>query len=94
MRKKTSALIFALTLLFLFISPIYAEIKIFFSRNGGATEEITKQIDKAENHIDIAMYSFTSEPIAEAIIRAKERGVKVRILMDKQQAGGKYSKHQ
>lgn len=40
------------------------------------------------------MYSFTSEPIAEAMVRAKERGIKIRILMDKQQAGGKYSKYQ
>lgn len=40
------------------------------------------------------MYSFTYEPIAEAIIRAKNRGVKIRILMDKQQAAGKYSKYQ
>lgn len=94
MTKRTLALVFTLTLLFLFVSPIYAEIKIFFSPNGGATEETIEQIDKAENYIDIAMYSFTSEPIAEAIIRAKERGVKIRILMDKQQAGGKYSKYQ
>ncbi len=76
MTKRALASIFALTLLFLFISPIYAEIKIFFSPNGGATEEIIKQIDNAESYIDIAMYSFTSEPIAEAIIRAKERAEK------------------
>jgi len=40
------------------------------------------------------MYSFTYEPISEAIIRAKNRGIKIRILMDKQQAAGKYSKYQ
>lgn len=39
------------------------------------------------------MYSFTYEPIAEAIIRAKNRGVKIRILMDKVQSQGKYSKY-
>lgn len=39
------------------------------------------------------MYSFTYEPIAEAIVRAKNRGVKVRILMDKGQSQGKYSKY-
>lgn len=40
------------------------------------------------------MYSFTYEPIANAIIRAKNRGVEIRILMDKQQSAGKYSKYQ
>jgi len=39
------------------------------------------------------MYSFTYEPIAEAIIRAKNRGIKIRILMDKGQSEGKYSKY-
>ena len=71
-------------ILFLFfISSSYAEIKIFFSPKGGIAEEIMKQIDNAQEYIDIAIYSFTYEPIAEAIIRAKNRGVKIRILMDK-----------
>ena len=39
------------------------------------------------------MYSFTYEPIAEAIIRAKNRGVKIRILMDKGQSQSRYSKY-
>jgi len=40
------------------------------------------------------MYSFTYEPIAEAIIRAKKRGIKIRILMDKGQSQSKYSKYE
>lgn len=67
---------------------------MFFSPKGGAAEEIIKQIDNAEFYIDIAMYSFTYEPIAEAIIRAKNRAVKIRILMDKVQSQGKYSKYE
>ncbi|MEA3486011.1 MAG: phospholipase D family protein, partial [Candidatus Aerophobetes bacterium] len=67
--------------------------RIFFSPKGGIAEEIIKQIDNAQEYIDIAMYSFTYEPIAEAIIRAKNRGVKIRILMDKGQSQGKYSKY-
>ncbi len=85
-------LIFAL-FLFSYVSS-FAEIKIFFSPNGGIAEEIIKQIDNAQEYIDIAMYSFTSEPIAEAVVRAKGRGVEIRILMDKEQSQGKYSKYQ
>lgn len=82
------------TILVFLCLPCFAEIRIFFSPNGGATKEIAMQIDKAKNHIDIAIYSLTSEPIAEAIIRAKERQIKIRILMDKQQVGGRNSKYQ
>jgi len=39
------------------------------------------------------MYSFTYEPIAEALIRAKNRGIKIRILMDKGQSQRRYSKY-
>jgi len=93
--RKRKALISILILgLFLFsCSSSFAEIKVFFSPKGGIAEEIIKQIDSAESYIDIAMYSFTYEPIAEAIIRAKNRGVKIRILMDKGQSEGKYSKY-
>jgi len=80
--------------LFLFsYGSSFAEIRVFFSPEGGVAEEIIKQIDNAESYIDIAMYSFTYEPIAEAIIRAKNRGVKIRILMDKGQSQGRYSKY-
>ncbi len=71
----------------------FAEIRVFFSPKGGAGEEIIKQIDNAESYVDIAIYSFTYETIAEAIIRAKNRGIKIRILMDKGQSKGKYSKY-
>lgn len=84
----------ALGLFLFFYSPSFAEIRVFFSPEGGAVEEIIKQIDNAQSYIDIAMYSFTYEPIAEAIIRAKNRGVKIRILMDKVQSQGKYSKYE
>ncbi len=40
------------------------------------------------------MYSFTNELIAEAIVRAKNRGVKIRILMDKVQSWGTHSKYE
>ena len=70
-----------------------AEIRVFFSPKGGIVEEIVKQIDNAQDYIDIAMYSFTYEPMAEAMIRAKNRGVRIRILMDKGQSQGKYSKY-
>ena len=91
--KKILALNLILISFFFFISSSYAEIKIFFSPKGGIAEEIIKQIDSAEAYVDTAMYSFTYESIAEAIIRAKNRGVQIRIPMDKGQSQGKSSKY-
>jgi len=93
--KKRKILILILVWnLFLFSYVLsFAEIRVFFSPKEGIAEEIIKQIDNAESYINIAMYSFTYEPITEAIIRAKKRGVRIRILMDKGQSQGKYSKY-
>ena len=93
--KKRKLLVSILILgLFLFSHSFsFAEIRIFFSPEGGIAEEIIRQIDNAQEYIDIAIYSFTYEPIAGAIIRAKSRGVRIRILMDKGQSKGKYSKY-
>jgi len=93
--KKAKIFISILILGFLLsCNSSLAEIKVFFSPKGGAAEEIVRQIDNAVSYIDIAMYSFTSGPIAEAIVRAKKRGVKIRILMDKEQSQGRYSKYE
>jgi len=94
LRSRLKKLIPVALIFLLFSLPSLAEIKIFFSPNGGIKEEIIKQIDNAESHIDISMYSFTSEPIAEALVQAKNRGIRVRILLDKLQAAGRYSQYQ
>lgn len=93
MRHRIAFLLVTISFLLTIDLSSFAEIRVFFSPKGGVAEEIIKQIDNAESYIDIAMYSFTYEPIAEAIIRAKNRGVQIRILMDKGQSQGKYSKY-
>jgi len=39
----------------------------------------------------VQTYSFTSRPIAEAIVKAKKAGVHVEIIMDKSNRSAKYS---
>lgn len=58
MGNKT--LFLALILILAVSLPSLSEIRIFFSPKGGVAEEIIKQIDNAEDYIDIAIYSFTS----------------------------------
>ena len=42
---------------------------------------------------DVAMFSFTSRPLARALVRAAQRGVRVRVVLDDGQAKSKYSKY-
>lgn len=60
-------------------------IRSFFSPRGGCTAATVAAIDSAQTSIDAAAYQFTSDPIAEALIRAARRGVRVRILTDRAQ---------
>jgi phosphatidylserine/phosphatidylglycerophosphate/cardiolipin synthase-like enzyme len=43
------------------------------------------QIDSARRSLDIAMFAFTDKYISDAVLRAAQRGVKVRLYRDHQQ---------
>lgn len=66
--------------------------QVYFSPKGGCTEAIVKNLDQAERYVLVQAYSFTSKPIAEALVNAHKRGVKVKVLLDKSQRNGKGSK--
>lgn len=66
-------------------------VGVYFSPGRGADEIITGFIDKCEKTIVAAVYSLTHDPIRDALIRAHERGVKIRILMDNLQAKSRYA---
>ena len=64
-------------------APSYTEIA--FSPKEGATDLIIKVLKSSEKSVKIAAYSFTSRPIADSIIEAKKRGVKIQAVVDKSQ---------
>lgn len=66
-------------------------IQVFFSPRAGSTEAIVQLIDNAQHTIQAASYSFTSAPIAKALLDAHKRGVNVRIVMDKSNKTARYS---
>ena len=68
-----------------------ATIEVFFSPDGGCTDTIVRELGLAKSSIRIQAYSFTSTPIAKAIIDAKKRGVKVEAVLDKSNRTDKYS---
>jgi phosphatidylserine/phosphatidylglycerophosphate/cardiolipin synthase-like enzyme len=65
--------------------------QVYFSPHGGCTDAIVAELDKAKNEILVQAYSFTSQPIAKALVEAHKRGVRTEIILDKSQRGDKYS---
>ena len=67
------------------VVPPPGSVEIAFSPNGGATELVLKTIGSAKKTLRVAAYSFTSRPIAQALIDAKTAGVDVRVVVDHSQ---------
>ena len=68
-----------------------APTQVYFSPNGGTTQAIIKEINEAKSEILVQAYSFTSSPIAKALVDATKRGVKVEAILDKSQRKDSYT---
>lgn len=71
--------------------PVKDPISVYFSPDRGADEVIIGFIDRCNETVDISVYSMTHDGIRDAILRAHERGVTVRIMTDYLQASNKYA---
>ena len=72
-------------------SSCSAETTVYFSPHGGATEAIVRELSSAQHSIMVQAYSFTSAPIAKALLDAHKRGVKILAVLDKSNQTDKYS---
>lgn len=57
-------------------------IELRYSPGGDCTKAIVYEIDNARSKVLVLAYSFTSEPITQALIRAKNRGLEVQAVID------------
>lgn len=73
-----------------YAAPPAGSIEIGFSP-GSAEALVVKTIRDARKEIVVAAYSFTSKPIAQALLDAKRRGVAVAVVMDKSNKTARYS---
>jgi phosphatidylserine/phosphatidylglycerophosphate/cardiolipin synthase-like enzyme len=92
MKKKAFTLLWVS--LFLWSTGSLAQagsIRVYFSPNGGCTDAILSQINQAKTEILLQAYSFTSKPIAQGLIRAQKRGVRISAVLDKSNRSQKYS---
>jgi phosphatidylserine/phosphatidylglycerophosphate/cardiolipin synthase-like enzyme len=62
-----------------------------FTPAGNCTDLIVGVLEEAKSSILVQAYSFTSAPIAKALLEAHKRGVRVEVILDKSQRTEKYS---
>ena len=93
-----SILLYAIIFLSL-LFPRYAQggdggeaIRARFSPNGGCEKAIIQEIEKADNYIHIAIFSFTNGRMARTLVKAHKKGIHVKIIMDSKMAPDRYSK--
>jgi len=67
---------------------------VYFSPRGGAQDALVQRIDQARESICVLAYSFTSAPVATALIRAQRRGVQIQAILDRSQRKARSSKGQ
>jgi phosphatidylserine/phosphatidylglycerophosphate/cardiolipin synthase-like enzyme len=97
-QRNISFGLLCLSTLFGYTSPARADppgkppaIEVYFSPKGGCTEAVVRELRNAKQTVLVQAYSFTSAPIAKALVDAHKRGVKVQVILDKSQRTDKYS---
>jgi len=93
-KRNTKYSVLALFIIILAITislSTFAKTEVHFSLYDNPQKEIIKNINQAEAFINIAMYIFTDREIAIPLVKARDRGVKVRLYLDKDQVDYKYS---
>lgn len=70
--------------------PREAAYDVGFSPNGDSLKIVLAGIRAAKHSILVAAYSFTSKPIATALLEAHKQGVQVQVVADRK-ANQKYS---
>lgn len=68
-----------------------ASYDVCFTPSQDCTNLIVKTISAAKKSIFVQAYSFTSAPIAKALVDAKKKGIEVKVILDKSQFSDQYS---
>jgi len=70
----------------------WAEVRVYFSPRGGCDQALVNLAHSATKYVDAACYTFTLDSIADQLMAAKQRGVRVRVIVDRTQGVQQSSK--
>lgn len=74
-----------------FTAIAHAQPRVCFTPGENCTAVILEMLGQAKHSIRLQAYSFTSAPIAKALVDAQNRGVNVQAILDKTARTDKYS---
>lgn len=66
-------------------------LEVSFCPKDDCLNKLLNEINSANKTIDLAIYSFTLDEVADSLISAKNRGVRVRVVFDYLQSFNAYS---
>jgi phosphatidylserine/phosphatidylglycerophosphate/cardiolipin synthase-like enzyme len=86
MKRGRHSLVISFFILIFFAAASWAEmvVQACFSPQGKCSGHIVREIDKAQKELLVAVYAFTSDDLAKAVVQAKKRGVSVQIVLDRE----------
>ncbi|HSK28927.1 MAG TPA: phospholipase D family protein [Candidatus Limnocylindria bacterium] len=59
-------------------------VQACFSPQGRCSAHILREIEQARKELLVAVYAFTSDDLAQAVVQAKKRGVAVQVILDRE----------
>jgi phosphatidylserine/phosphatidylglycerophosphate/cardiolipin synthase-like enzyme len=68
--------------------------RVCFSGVDDCSSIIVNLIDSAEKYVHVAIYSFTLDSLGDVLIRARDRGVEVKVVIEREQAEVKGSEYE
>ncbi len=69
-------------------APDTAQYSVYFCPEDKCSTHVIDAIDNARTYVHVAMYDFTLKSIADALIRAKDRGVDVMVVIESDDVKG------
>ena len=91
LRRATTGASLAIGLVCACPMAMSATVTAGFSPDGTAQALVLTTVGQSTRQLDVAAYSFTSKPVAEAILAAKQRGVRIRVMVGDKANREKYS---
>ncbi len=86
--------VFSVIFLIIFsLNAFSRDIEVYFTPSYKALDVLVDLINSSKKSIDIAMYDFTSRPLAQSIVSAKKRGISIRIVLDKKSNNPKENRY-
>ena len=59
-------------------------VQACFSPQGKCSAYILREIDQAKKELLVAVYAFTNDELAGALVQAKKRGVAIQVVLDRE----------